>query len=686
MRRLAVAVAVLWAMVAANAAAAPTFVPWPTSVGGRPGGPTTFAPDAAGGLLMTGGYELAAVDPSDPFAPKTRGFFGRLLASGESDPHFPTRMYDPEAGGWPRDSAPPAGNLRIAVQPDGRILLLGGGYAGRVYADASADPSFHARHWEGSDLRMTLRDATLLGDGGILQTGWVHHDDAGRDQDIAFARLASDGTFDTTYGDAGRLVVPLSRRDAATYDFEEVNLIEPAADGGAYVGLTAGQGIDVGFAALARVDRSGRLVKGFGRGDGILVLDLPGTTDAFMAVAEQPDGHLLTIVARSVSSQIVGTRYGIYRFDASGRPDATYGAAQLDPMLIPGGGYPSGLALDPRDASEAVILIGQFRGFRLLRLDGMTLTVRSGFIPGPGPPAQADQQSPGRLFRLANAGPDRLVTPVSSGEALVPRAGVAKGWLAFIDLNDLPPPEPLPPPAPAPPPPPRYSLTLHAGAGGAFGRPPGPARAAGVGEPVSIRLRRTGGSEPESALFTAPGLTTAPGVGCHLSSFALCGIDGGDASTTAVGRFERPGARLLATSLLSGFRPAAPPRPGPRLTVHVHDPRSSVTTANARRVAGRARPRAGAAAERIVRVDVAVARVAGKRCRWLDASNRHLPPRRCDRPRWRRAKGTRRWELPLRNPLLRGRYLVHVRAIDRAGVHERGPAKPEAGRRTFRVR
>jgi hypothetical protein len=90
---------------------------------------------------------------------------------------------------------------------------------------------------------------------------------------------------------------------------------------------------------------------------------------------------------------------------------------------------------------------------------------------------------------------------------------------------------------------------------------------------------------------------------------------------------------------------------------------------------------AGCATPRVARVQVALGlRVRGG-CRWLGARNRLGRRGSCARPRWLRARGTRRWRLTRRARLPAGRYLLLTRARDAAGNLQRRP-----GRATRRVR
>jgi hypothetical protein len=95
-----------------------------------------------------------------------------------------------------------------------------------------------------------------------------------------------------------------------------------------------------------------------------------------------------------------------------------------------------------------------------------------------------------------------------------------------------------------------------------------------------------------------------------------------------------------------------PPRPSLRVRVR-----------GGRLVAsGRARDRGCSG---LARVEVAVARVKGRRCAWLRPAGGRSAFGSCRRPLWALARGTDRWSRSLRRP--RGRHRVLVRAVDAAG-------------------
>jgi hypothetical protein len=72
---------------------------------------------------------------------------------------------------------------------------------------------------------------------------------------------------------------------------------------------------------------------------------------------------------------------------------------------------------------------------------------------------------------------------------------------------------------------------------------------------------------------------------------------------------------------------------------------------------------------KVARVQVAVQKVAGRKCRNLRSAKTRKLTRagRCSKRRWLRARGTRTWRFTVTRRLARGRYRVFVRAVDAAG-------------------
>jgi hypothetical protein len=83
-------------------------------------------------------------------------------------------------------------------------------------------------------------------------------------------------------------------------------------------------------------------------------------------------------------------------------------------------------------------------------------------------------------------------------------------------------------------------------------------------------------------------------------------------------------------------------------------------------------------------VRVAVARRAGKRCRFLQGKRGFAKPRSCAKRIFLRAKGTTHWRFAFRGHLAKGRYSAYVQGTDAAGNVAR--KLPKTAIRAFRVR
>jgi hypothetical protein len=89
----------------------------------------------------------------------------------------------------------------------------------------------------------------------------------------------------------------------------------------------------------------------------------------------------------------------------------------------------------------------------------------------------------------------------------------------------------------------------------------------------------------------------------------------------------------------------------------------------------------GCGAGTVARVEVAIARKVGKKCRFVTAGGKLGKARGCSRPLFLKAKGTTAWSLRLKRKLPRASYTVLVRARDAAGN-----LQSKAAKRTLRVR
>lgn len=118
------------------------------------------------------------------------------------------------------------------------------------------------------------------------------------------------------------------------------------------------------------------------------------------------------------------------------------------------------------------------------------------------------------------------------------------------------------------------------------------------------------------------------------------------------------------------------------------DPFSSGVTpkSKTKKKAGRALKISGRAAAGelgVARVTIAIARKTGGRCAWYSSAKKRFVAGSCGRPRFTRARGTKRWQLTISARQAKpGIYRVYTRAVQRK-THLAEPAK--VARSTFRV-
>lgn len=231
-------------------------------------------------------------------------YVSRLLPNG----HFDTTF-----GSSGEVTAPPGevtGGSNLAIQPDGKIVVVGNYYDQFVFRflpNGSLDTTFDG------DGKVTfsdlwLGDVAVQPDGKIVLAGWVAPS-PGYGGDFAVARLNADGSFDSTFGVNG-----VSRTEFGNL-FSGAYGVVLQADG-RIVALGSvsdnGNGNEV---ALARYNANGSLDATFGSsGKVITLLESDDTRD----IVVQRDGKL-----------VVAGRYQDYgmvmRFESNGSFDALFG-------------------------------------------------------------------------------------------------------------------------------------------------------------------------------------------------------------------------------------------------------------------------------------------------------------------------------------------------------------------------
>ena len=286
---------------------------------------TSIAIQPDGKIVVGGTVDLTAT--SSGFA------VARLDPDGSLDPSF---------DGDGKVTMPDGAHAEsIALQPDGKIVLVGGYYAGtdnglivaRLQPDGTPDSSFG----DGGRTKIALSE---LSGTAHLDSVVVQPDGkivvAGPDgRQFAVARLDADGSIDTSFGSGGTTLTSFvgSASPSALVLTGGGKILVAGGVGTEYTGKSyVTEYFHYDF-ALARYGPDGSLDPSFGQSGTvrtnmrILSGDGPSTPRALLV---QPDGKVLVAAD---SQSVRGGGFAVARFDRDGSPDPTFGtdgAANID--------------------------------------------------------------------------------------------------------------------------------------------------------------------------------------------------------------------------------------------------------------------------------------------------------------------------------------------------------------------
>lgn len=229
-------------------------------------------------------------------------YVARLLPDGHFDPTFGSGG---EVTILPGEVT---GGSNLAIQPDGKIVVVGNYYDQfvlRFLPDGSLDPTFDG---DGKLILtdLMLGDVLVQPDGKIVLAGWIGQ---GTAADFAVARLNSDGSFDSTFGVNGVSRTEFQNLISGAYGV----VLQPD---GKIVALGSvsdnGNGNEV---ALARYNANGSIDSAFGvSGKVIAYFETDDTRD----IVVQPDGKLVLAGAYQ--------DYGlVMRLEPNGAFDTSFG-------------------------------------------------------------------------------------------------------------------------------------------------------------------------------------------------------------------------------------------------------------------------------------------------------------------------------------------------------------------------
>jgi uncharacterized delta-60 repeat protein len=265
---------------------------------------------------------------------------------------------DPSFGSGGKVTAAQSAPAAIALQSDGKIVLVGSLTLARYENDGSPDPSFGSDGGIvsvdfGGSSYSAAQSLAVQPDGKIVVAGYTTSDTQGTQYEFALARYTPEGTPDLDFPGGGRLMTDF----VGGYDKAYSVLIQP--DGKivvAGVTSTAGAFGQTEF-GVARYTADGDLDPGFGSG-GKVMTPIAGLSGSAAAVALQTDGKIV------VAGPIYGaggenTEFGLVRYSADGTPDPDFGdggivSADFGLPYI----YPTGLALQDDDKPVVVGWVG----------------------------------------------------------------------------------------------------------------------------------------------------------------------------------------------------------------------------------------------------------------------------------------------------------------------------------------
>jgi uncharacterized delta-60 repeat protein len=289
----------------------------------------------------------------------------------------------------------------VVLQPDGKIVAVGGNFFVRYHADGALDASFGEggvttigqRPMEGT---FDLSAAALQPDGKIVAAGFVNNLNTSPAfpfvSSFVLARVLPDGAFDTSFGSDGLVKTNIALN-------AEANAVALQPDGkivaaGRTVEATDDPNIFARNFTLARYLPDGMLDTSFGSG-GLVTTDFGGGSSA-NGVILQPDGKI--VAAGSASNE---SDFALARYLQDGALDTTFSGDGLVTTPDPQFSFALGLALQPdgRLVLAGATLSGA-AGFA--DFDFALARYESGLVLGRGPPTSKEECKRGgwRTFNI----------------------------------------------------------------------------------------------------------------------------------------------------------------------------------------------------------------------------------------------------------------------------------------------
>jgi uncharacterized delta-60 repeat protein len=252
----------------------------------------------------------------------------------------------------------------MAVQPDGKILLVGRSNVNDIHGDFAlwrlhpngrfdtqfGDNGLVTTNFNGDD----ASGVALRPDGKIIVAGQVHDpfDDNPATVDVGVARYLPSGELDTTFNGTGT-----ERTDLGGAELPHALVLQQ--DGRIVVaGQTFVTNRNRNFGFVARYLSSGHRDGSFG-GDGLVLIEELGQSETVSAMGLQVDGKI--VIAGTAFDDFAPTTGILARLRSDGTPDTVFGDGGI--VRIEFGTGPSivnALAIQPRDGR---VVVAGYNGF-----------------------------------------------------------------------------------------------------------------------------------------------------------------------------------------------------------------------------------------------------------------------------------------------------------------------------------
>ena len=230
---------------------------------------------------------------------------------------------DPGFGSGGKVTGLLAGASAMALQTDGKIVVVGDRSLSRHNTDGSPDTGFGTGGAVTVVFTGALDEAqgvAIQPDGKIVVAGTTRGGTPNDFGDFAVARYNADGSLDTSFGTGGKVTTNFNA------GIDEASAVRVQPDGKIVVAGSAAASasfpVDNDF-AVARYTGAGALDTGFGTG-GKVTTNVAGRTDLVNAAVLQSDGKII-LAGRVADGSGVEPDLCLVRYNANGSPDLGFG-------------------------------------------------------------------------------------------------------------------------------------------------------------------------------------------------------------------------------------------------------------------------------------------------------------------------------------------------------------------------